>query len=354
MTRIQEMIKDVVSGYLIGGANIIPGVSGGTFLMILGIYERFIQAVNSLSFSKTLTAVKRLNSSKHSTPAESGELFFILRLLAGAVCAIATLSTLLEFLLEEYHTLTYAFFFGLILVSISIPYREALKKKYSYILLFIFGITFSMGLSQAVSPHEKTLEKSHYYQQQLKSRADGVTPQEVDVASHYSPRQYSMVFFSGALAMAAMILPGLSGSLILLILGQYLTVIAAVSAFFRTFSFDHALFLSSMALGMILGLALFVKTLDVILKKFHDPAMYFLSGLIAGSLYALWPFKKTIEVANLYIRHEGDIMLRRNAELITASNTLPPVDVTTVSAAACMLAGALIMVVFMRYQDTFQ
>jgi putative membrane protein len=354
MARITYIIKDVVSGYLIGGANIIPGVSGGTFLMILGIYERFIQAVNSLSFSKIRAAIKRFRSTKNSVSAESGELFFILRLIAGAVCAIATLSTLLEFLLEEYHTLTYAFFFGLILVSISIPYREALKKKYSYILFFIFGTTLSMGLSQAVSPHEKTLEKSHYYQRQLESRSDGVIPQEVDVEYHYSPRQYFLVFFSGALAMAAMILPGLSGSLILLVLGQYLTVIAAISAFFRTFSIEHALFLSSMALGMILGLGLFVKTLDVILKKFHDPAMYFLSGLIAGSLYALWPFKKTIEVASLYIRHEGDILLRRNAELITASNTVPPLDGATISAAACMLAGALIMALFLRTQERYQ
>ncbi len=249
------MIRNFAKGILIGIANIIPGVSGGTFALILGIYTRLIDSLSGLSFnifslSKFRKEFKRIDGA------------FLLQVLAGGVAGIALLARLMDYLLRFHPAPTLSFFAGLILMSVSIPYNMIENKKLKNIIYILPGFLLVAAVYRFWS---------------------------VEPSSHIS---VLMVFVSAVLGISAMVLPGLSGSFILLILGVYEPVVGHVKDFF---SFPPSLssfkILLIFGLGCLAGLSVFVRVMKYLLHKKRDKTLSFLVGLVTGSLIVLWPFK---------------------------------------------------------------
>lgn len=234
-----------------GAANVIPGVSGGTVAFITGIYERLIHALKSID----LEAVKLFFGGKFGEFSKRIDLNFLAILFLGVFVSILSLSKVLEMALERYEVLTLSFFFGLILASILAVSRQIEKISMGSIVAFVIGA--GIAISIAFLP----------------------------------PAQPNASFFyltlCGVVAVCSMILPGLSGSYILLLMGNYLLVLQAVSSF----SFSV---LIPVMIGCIIGLITLSRLLSYLFAKFKDQTIGTLAGFVAGSLLIIWPWKTTI------------------------------------------------------------
>ena len=244
----------VASGLLMGGADAIPGVSGGTIALIIGIYERFI---NSLGVAVKLPLLIREPEGRGQLGRAFG---FLLPLALGIVIAYYLATKLLVGATDDpgimrrpdTAPMCYAFFFGLVLVSIREPWKRIVQRKAGHFAVAAVGCGAAVvfvGL-----PHVSS-----------------------------SPATWTLVF-GGAGAIAMMLLPGVSGSLFLVIIGQYAAVAGAIHD--RNFSVI-GVFLCGIALGMVS----FIPLLRFLLRTRHDITMAALTGLMAGSLRALWPYK---------------------------------------------------------------
>lgn len=243
-----------VAGFLMGAADSVPGVSGGTIALILGVYERFITAISRVLRTPFLL---RLRAGRRRLAAA---LRFLLPLLVGLALAYYVGTLLLVGPQErpgwlrrpETAPLCYAFFFGLVLASLREPWRRIQAKHARHVLaaaLAAVAAAAFIGL-----PH-----------------AQGEPPTWA-------------LLYGGALAVSVMLLPGISGSLLLVVLGQYTTVAGAIH--------DREIApLAVFAIGIVLGLGIFVPLLRRLLRRHHDVTMAALTGLMAGSLRALWPWK---------------------------------------------------------------
>ena len=249
----------VVRGFLMGSADIVPGVSGGTVALVLGIYERLVRNVRT--GASALGSLVRGAFGVAGERLRSIEWRFLIPLLLGIGLAIVTLASVLDRLLEEEPQNTAATFFGLIVGSIAVAWR--LVGRWD-------GARLGMSAVVAVAAFVV-----------LGLRGDEITDP-------------SLLLFLGAgsLAIVAMILPGISGSFILLMVGMYEAVISAVDD--RVGS--H---LVVFGVGAILGLALFSTLLDRLLSNHHDTVMAALIGLMAGSLRVLWPWPDGTDTAHL-------------------------------------------------------
>jgi len=244
----------LVSGLLMGGADAIPGVSGGTIALIIGVYERFIGSLSTMVRSPLLLRTRAgrqqiVDALALLVPLGLGiaiSYFLATRLLVGPTDAPGILRR------PETAPACYAFFFGLVLMSIREPWRRIKSGgagRYVAAALGCAAAAVFVGL-----PHQ-TGELATWH-----------------------------LLYGGAFAIAVMLLPGVSGSLLLVILGQYATVAAAVHD--RDFGK-----LGVFVVGLVIGIALFVPVLRLLLRKRHDVTMATLTGLMAGSLRALWPWK---------------------------------------------------------------
>ena len=252
-------LLDVLRGFLMGSADVVPGVSGGTVALVLGIYERLVRQIRT--GAGALASLVRLRWAEAKDRLASVEWRFLLPLLAGILLAIVSLAALIEHLLEEEPQNTAAAFFGLVLGSIVIAWR----------LVGSWNATI-VALGAAVAVAAFFL---------LGLRGDEVTDPAL-----------ALFFGAGAVAIVAMILPGISGSFILLMLGMYQPVLDAVN------DRDIATLLV-FAVGATLGLALFSTLLDRLLRDHHDAVMAALIGLMAGSLRVLWPWPDGADTARL-------------------------------------------------------
>jgi|FLOH01.1.fsa_nt_gi putative membrane protein len=242
--NFKESILIFLRGLIMGLADIIPGVSGGTMALITGIYERLIKSISNINF----LLVKPFFSGKF-------KLFFknfkkidwqlFVPLIIGIVVSFLAFAHLIDYLLLTQTGITYAFFFGLILSSAFFVYKQAGKINWKTILAGIIGLVFAFWFV-------------------------GLNP----LAENHS---LIVLFFSGIIGICAMILPGISGSFILLLLGQYEVMINAV----KEFKFDK---LIVFIVGAFIGLLAFSKLLDFLLKRFKAVTMFFLTGLMLGSL----------------------------------------------------------------------
>tara|TARA_Y100001934_G_C12367623_1_gene784440 strand:- start:1915 stop:2868 length:954 start_codon:yes stop_codon:yes gene_type:complete len=251
--------RTVACGFMMGGADAIPGVSGSTIALILGIYEQFISAL------ATIIRSPRLARNPQGRAEIISALSFLIPLGVGIVISYVLITKLLvggtadkDALMKAKDTapFCYAFFFGLVLLSLREPWRRIRKKSLygglAVAIGFAASFTFS-GLPYA------TAEPATW-----------------------------MLLFGGAAAISVMLLPGVSGSLLLVMLGQYNAVVEALHSgdFFR-----FGVFLG----GILLGALLFVPLLKELLARAHDLTMAMLSGLMAGSLRALWPWKSSYD-----------------------------------------------------------
>ncbi|MDT8379526.1 MAG: DUF368 domain-containing protein [Desulfotignum sp.] len=357
-------IRDLLMGVCLGAANIIPGVSGGTFLLIFNIYERVFGIINCISRPLFLQAAGlagrwvRHPGQKHTIGAitdfcRQNDLFFLFKLIIGAVIAILGLSTVMKYLLTHWFSLTYAFFFGLILVSILIPIR-LLKHFQWYLAAFAcLGAAMTVMVYVQVNPYDRMKHKSDVYQAVYESRAiDSTDGTDNGAPLSGLPRtgaEYLYAALCGAVSISAMVLPGISGSLVLILMGAYYDVLSAISAlpFFRL---DAMLYLGCFSLGILAGGLLFARLLSFVLRHYYETTMAFLLGLMLGSLWALWPFKQVAVLETRYVRENSIVILLENVAVHTNVNVLPALDARLGWAAVLFLAGCGIMYGFVRVQ----
>ncbi len=234
-----------------GAANVIPGVSGGTIALITGIYERLINAIKSID----LKALKLLLNQQWRAFWTEIDGTFLTALFAGIGVSIISLAKLLEFLLEKHETLTMAFFFGLILISVFLVARTVRTWGVTSYIALAIGTAIAIGIALLAPATENSA--------------------------------FLYVFACGIVAMCSMILPGLSGSFVLIIMGNYALILGAIG------SFDMSI-LIPLALGCGFGLIAFSHVLAWVFKNFHDQTIALMSGFILGSLAIIWPWKNTL------------------------------------------------------------
>ncbi len=279
-------VKIFLKGLIIGVANIIPGVSGGTLALILGLFERLISGIHNISFNTVIICLKLFTFKKEAVSnfkkeMEKIDFVFLAVLFSGALASIFLLASLMSYVLEKQHDPTYGFFFGLILASVLVPYK-LIKKKTPAVFIALIIAVFCVASTSFFLSNEKAIAKEQVkYELQLSNSNT--------TAVEYSLVQALILFFAGAIAVSAMILPGISGSFLLLLMGQYFIILKAISDF-------NLLYIASTGLGITIGLVAFTKLLNYLLKNFHDITMGFLTGLVAGSLYVIWPFRETVQV----------------------------------------------------------
>lgn len=265
---MQRSLKDylfiTLKGIAMGAADVVPGVSGGTIAFISGIYEELISSINNITFS----ALKNIKKDGLKIVWKQLNGNFLLSLFVGIFISILSLAKLIKWLLENEPLLLWAFFFGLVIASIFIISKSISKWT---IPVFIFII-----IGAVISYYVTILEPTR------------------------SPDSFYYLFFSGFLAIIAMILPGISGAFILVLLGAYETAIGTVNLFiesivemnFDKFS-DAILKIVSLALGALLGLKVFSKILTWMFTHKKNITLAILIGFMIGSLNKIWPWKKT-------------------------------------------------------------
>jgi putative membrane protein len=289
------MLKNLGLGAIIGLANIIPGVSGGTVALILGIYKRLIKDISQFNKKNVLALLKCFspNPQNRKLGLQSFRDLdgpFLLSLGVGAVLAIVLTSKLITYLLLQFHDQTYGFFAGLVLLSIVVPWRLIRTKSASPWIGGLAGFFIIVAITYSASGPQKVSDAERKFA--LKSKIENV--QQVDKSDFSNPVFY---LFAGAVAISAMILPGISGSFLLILLGVYFEILQAIAE-------RNLIVIGSFALGCLLGLILFSKFLNWILDKYHDSTMGFLSGLMLGSLYAIWPFQSYAIVGSKRIDYQ--------------------------------------------------
>lgn len=296
-----QLLINMLRGVAIGLANIIPGVSGGTMALILGIYERLIRAIKSVGLGTFLSVFR--GKKAFVDEMKRVDALLVGALGVGALVAVVAAAKLLVHLLNKQHDPTYGFFFGLVLVSVIVPFRMVKKLSAGTVISALLGIVLVVGVSVALSGEqrvESARQKAAIKAAKIakadatKAVAAAKTPNAAPTAKRYSVpvdgASLFLFFISGAIAICAMILPGISGSFVLLLMGVYFDVLACINE--RNFAL-----LAVFALGCVLGLALFARLINFMLQRFADPTLAFLGGLVFGSLYAIWPFKSFAVVA---------------------------------------------------------
>ena len=355
-------IKDLLMGVCLGAANIIPGVSGGTFLLIFNIYERVFSIINCISRPLLMQAgrlagrwirhpLRRYTSGAVISFCRENDFLFLFKLIAGASIAIVTLSTVMTHLLTHCFSLTYAFFFGLILVSVLIPIRLITRFK-TYLFGFAcLGAALTVMVYVQVNPYDRMKHKSAFYQtvyeSQIRAQADRPDNGAAPPALPGAGAEYLYAAFCGAVSISAMVLPGISGSLVLILMGAYYDVLSAISAlpFFRL---DAILYLGCFGLGILVGGLVFARMISFVLRQFYDATMAFLLGLMLGSLWALWPFKQVALLEQQYVKENGSVTLLENVVVYTNVNVVPTLDGQVGWAVVLFLAGCGIMYGFVR------
>ncbi|WP_299388134.1 DUF368 domain-containing protein [uncultured Lacinutrix sp.] len=256
---MQRNFKDyfiiALKGVAMGAADAVPGVSGGTIAFISGIYEELISSISNINLALFKT-LKQDGLKAFWTQANGN---FILALLTGIIISFASFMRLAKYLIEQHPVLIWSFFFGLIVVSIYFVGKQITKWNIGTIVTLILGAALA------------------FYITSLPSLAVNNNPW--------------FLFFAGAIAICAMILPGISGSFILIILGAYKALSNAVHDWDLK---KIAIF----AVGAVVGLLSFSRLLKWLFKNYHNTTLALLTGFILGSLNKMWPWKKTTSVMN--------------------------------------------------------
>ena len=251
-----------IRGFAMGSADIVPGVSGGTIALVLGIYERFIASVRA--GSKALTLLVRADVTGFRQWMLAVEWTFILPLLAGIGVAFLTLARIIRDLLHDEPELMSAVFLGLVAGSVVIAWRlSRVPAVVHAALIAIVGVATFVALGLVHGTSEET------------------------VGQVAEPALWAF-FGAGAIAICAMILPGVSGSFLLVVMGMYGPALNALTEV-------EILNLLAFGAGAVVGLALFSQVLHVALQRYHDVVMAVLIGLMAGSVRVLWPWPAGVE-----------------------------------------------------------
>ena len=266
--RLRESISLILKGIGMGAANVIPGVSGGTIALITGIFEKLINSIKSFDL-KALRLILKGNFKDFFSRVNMG---FLLSVFSGIFISILTLAKILGYLFENHPVYIWAYFFGLILASVYFVGKRIEKVDIWVVITFLAGTLIAVLLSVLSPATENT-------------------------------RIYYLIL-CGIVAICSMILPGLSGSFVLILMGNYeLIFIQAVN------EFDMGI-LIPVGVGAVLGLLAFSHILSWIFKRYKDQTISLLTGFILGSLSILWPWKNEVFQTNQF----GEILLKSGGD----------------------------------------
>lgn len=235
-----------------GAFDIVPGVSGGTIAFITGIYEELISSIKAVD----IAALKMLVDRKFVAFWDKVNGKFLLILVSGILVSLVSLANLISGLMDSHPIQLWSFFFGLIIISALMVCRDIQNWRGGVVLSLVLGGVVAYVVT-TIAPAE-------------------------------TPDNIATVFFSGSIAICAMILPGISGSFILIILGKYEFIVNALTSF-------DLVTLVIFSLGCVVGLLAFSRLISWLFKKYHDLAIAILAGFMIGSLNKVWPWKNTIE-----------------------------------------------------------
>jgi putative membrane protein len=241
-----------LKGIAMGAADVVPGVSGGTIAFISGIYEELITSINNINFS--LFKVLRKEGFRSFWIAINGN--FLLSLFTGIFISVFSLAKMISWLLNNQPVLLWSFFFGLVLASVFFIARDIKQWNLGIIVAFVLGTVLAYYIT-TLPPSENT---------------NGIP----------------FLFLSGALAVCAMILPGISGAFILVLLGSYKTILDAVHQ-------KDLHIVATVAIGAVFGLLSFARLLKWMFEHYKNSTLALLTGFILGSLNKIWPWKRVLE-----------------------------------------------------------
>ncbi|HNY75612.1 MAG TPA: DUF368 domain-containing protein [Bacteroidales bacterium] len=265
----------ILKGIAMGTANVIPGVSGGTIALITNIYERFINALKNINF----TAIKLLFTGKIKELISYIDLYFLLQVFTGVLIAFFTIAFLLKYLFLHYPIYTWAFFFGLIIGSSWLIIKKLNKMTlWDWVLLLIgISIPVIMVFLKPINENDNL-----FY-----------------------------ILFCGIIGTSGMVLPGISGSYLILLLGNYkLIMLDAVTTL-------NLRILIPFLIGSILGLIIVSYFISLLLKKYYNQVLSLLAGFVIGSLALIWPWKYSIDFTHgLLLQNKFGALIDANGQLI--------------------------------------
>jgi len=243
-----DYFKLFIKGMAMGAADIVPGVSGGTIAFISGIYEELLKSISSINF-KIFGLIKDKDIQSAWNKINGNFLFSIF---SGILISVFSLSRTITFLIGSYPILVWSFFFGLILSSSLIIGRTVKNWNFQKIISFIIGVFIAYGITR-LSPVG-------------------------------NPESIFYIFLSGVIAICAMVLPGISGSFILLLMGSYTLILKALNEF-------DFLVITVFIFGCLTGLLSFARLLNQLFKSYRDLTIAMLTGFLFGSIDKVWPWK---------------------------------------------------------------
>jgi putative membrane protein len=250
--ELKDYLLIATKGIGMGAADVVPGVSGGTIAMIVGVYQELIDSIKSIDGA----SLKLLLKGKIGEFWKAVNGTFLLSIVTGILISVFSLAKIITYLLAVYPILVWAFFFGLVMASTLFVAKEVERWNWKKTLCFIIGAVAAFYITVA-------------------------TPAQTTDSLWF-------VFLCGAIAICAMILPGISGSFILVLLGKYDYVLGAVKSL-------NVSVMIVFACGALLGITSFSHLLSYVLKRYHDITIAVLSGFMLGSLNKVWPWKEPLE-----------------------------------------------------------
>lgn len=275
---MKEYLGYILKGLGVGIANIIPGVSGGTIALITGIFVRLINAIKSFD----LGALKLLIQGNWKAFTEKTDLYFLLAVFAGVFVAIVSLAKIFGILFKDYPVYIWAYFFGLVFASIYFVGKRVDKWNSSVVISLIIGT----GIALVVSFFNPATEN----------------------------QSFLYLVLCGVVAVCSMILPGLSGSFVLILMGNYqLVAIDAINE--RNFEV-----LFPVAIGAVVGLLAFSHLLSWVFKRYKNQTIALLTGFILGSLKVLWPWQQKEFLKN----ENGEFVLKKGEQIVVKYNAFLP------------------------------
>jgi putative membrane protein len=300
-SKVTDYLGIYLSGFTMGSADVVPGVSGGTVAFVLGIYEELIGSIRMIGQPVFWRALLRF---QWREALRLINFFFLMALGIGILSAIVLLAPGIEWMLENQPIIIWSFFFGLVVASIIVVApRVKIWSPTRWVALVLGGL-FGFWLV-------------------------GQVPVQ-------TPETWWFVLFSGMIAICAMILPGISGSFILVLLGKYQFIINAVNE-------RDIVTLITFGVGALVGLVTFAQVLSWLFRRYHDLTVAALTGLMIGSLRKVWPWKEVVET-----------MIDRHGEVrpLVERNFAPPLMVNGAfnmeigyALAAALLGVAIVIII---------
>ena len=264
--KLKDYAVLVLKGMGMGAADVVPGVSGGTIAFIVGIYDELIDSIKSINF----TSLKLFFTGEFRECFKSINAGFLLSVLLGIGISVFSLAKIITWLLIAHPILVWSFFFGLVLASTWFVSKDIKEWNWKTIVGFIIGVGVAYYITVA-------------------------TPAE-------TPSNLLFIFLCGAIAICAMILPGISGSFILVLLGKYFYVMEAVKTL-------DLVVIAVFGAGACVGITSFSRILSYALKYFRNITLAVLTGFMLGSLNKVWPWKETItDAENSLVKFEQNIL----------------------------------------------